>query len=741
VGLVAAIVGLLYVSLAWYGFDPLEEGYFLTNARRVQLGGLPYRDFDAPYTPGVFYLYAWMMSWLGQNLVALRVLQVIGRIVYCLALYSAGRKLMPPAFASLAPGLVLLVDHAPEAWSVHPGWYTAPASALAALAMASYISTGRGRWLVAAGVAGGIAFAFKQNLAVYGLMAGLWLLAVAERRLAPVRARGPLRWLDALAPVIARFRLAGLAQTAALLALPAAVLVIVRAFLSPAIVALYVLPMAALGALAAAALVRRAPQRASTRDVDGERVALSTEASFLARPLLMLTGFTAVTLPWLVPLVATFAGELERLGPIAGQIELTGYYLGTKPMGAAHFLLVAALLLAPAVPAALSRAGLWNGRGVVAGLAAGAALIAAAMARDGGPAPWNLPAATYDRWSQLTTAWSRFSLTPRPTDNLLLYLPSIAFWAALGTMVASRGWPGTADTDEGRGGRAAAGSAARVTRQTVRLWYLVAGAALLLNQYPRMDEVHWLWSAGLLLVAGADTLHGYYRRLLRAGWPSGEPARGRAAVYAALLLLPVAAAVPLLRFRLDAWGQLLVARPVVSGPPAPAASTAPAVVAMVAAAAGTANQNAGGVVPVDLPDGSGRVWVPARQGDVLNAAAALLREKTAPGEAIFAYPAIPGFYYLADRPNATRFNHVFRGMATFEDQEQMVRQLEQVRYILWDDGGARYWVVPGDNPIVTEYIRTHFGIDQFVGPYALLSREALEYSMPLPYFLPPAAGR
>src|SRR5207245_9824198 len=41
--------------------------------------------------------------------------------------------------------------------------------------------------------------------------------------------------------------------------------------------------------------------------------------------------------------------------------------------------------------------------------------------------------------------------------------------------------------------------------QTLR-WYLLAGSTLLLTQYPRMDALHLVWSAPLLLVVGAVTL-------------------------------------------------------------------------------------------------------------------------------------------------------------------------------------------------------------------------------------------
>jgi hypothetical protein len=142
------------------------------------------------------------------------------------------------------------------------------------------------------------------------------------------------------------------------------------------------------------------------------------------------------------------------------------------------------------------------------------------------------------------------------------------------------------------------------------------------------------------------------------------------------------------------------------------------------------------LLPLELPGGPGRVWAPEQDVRVIQEVTQFFAEKTAPGEAIFTYPSIPGFYYLVDRPNATRFNHLFAGMASPAEQEEMVGQLAQVRYVVWDDGGAHYWAQPGDNAPITEYIRTHFRIERFVGPYALLSREP--DGLELPYYLPGA---
>ncbi len=766
VGLLLALIGGAYFSLRWYGFDLLEEGYFLANARRVQLGGLPYRDFDTPYTPGVFYLYAWLMEWLGPNVAALRSLQIVGRLVAVGALYVAGRQVMPPFFAAIPPALILAMDTAPELWGLHPGWYSTPASLLMVLAVVAYLRTGRAGWLVAAGMAGGIGFAFKQNLPAYGLMATLWLLVVCERHLAPVRLPLPIAgggrrlWRIARIPppvdkerdpldhhlhalaggrherLVGAAALArGAVQAAALLLLPVTGAALVRQYWSPLVGALFVAPLAATSLAGAwLAYVARRPRGGGGRppaawsappavghDRGAEEGGIRA-LSFFLRPALVLLGFGLVTAPWLLVLARALDGRMELLGPIVGQIDLAGYFFGMAPPAWDHVRLVAMLLLLPLAPLALGAAGLWSRRGVALGLAALVALMAARLAQPAGDGePWHVIRAAAGLPAQAGAAWQRLGEEARPTDNLVLYLPWLAFWPALLWLMA-REW---------RGSRAgvpwpAAGASPGRTRALIRLWYLAAGATLFLNQYPRMDEIHWLWSAGMLLVAGADLLAAAYRWALRLA-PALRSATGQAALGLSLLALPLAAVLPHTWWRVQAWSYLV---PAPGGPPPQAIdghTAAPA-------------EN-GRLVALPLPGDGGRLRAPAADVRAIQEVVALLQQKTAPGEPIFAYPAIPGFYFLADRPNATRFNHLFRGMASPAEQEAMVRQLERVRYVVWDDGGARFWVQPGDNAPVTEYIRTHFRIERLIGPYAVLVRaaEADGWALELPYYLP--AGR
>ena len=285
--LVVALGCAFYASLAWYGFDLLEEGYFLTHARRVQLGGLPYRDFSTPYTPGVFYLYAWMMEALGADLVALRVLSVLARAVTFAGLYLCARRLMSPAFAAIAPLVLVVMDTAPELWGIHPGWITTAAALWPCWpSPATWTPGGWPAGWSPPGPSPGVAFAFKQNLAAYGLIAALWFLVVAERRLPPLeRPLEAARPLPPARPRPAPGGAGGRPRPAAPHGGGDRPALLLRPGRHP----LRAPPAGPLG---------RRRRRASCPTARGAPVS----RGFLARPLLVLAGFGAVTLPWLVAL-------------------------------------------------------------------------------------------------------------------------------------------------------------------------------------------------------------------------------------------------------------------------------------------------------------------------------------------------------------------------------------------------------------------------------------------------------
>ena len=702
---VAALIGGVYLSFAQYGFDVLEEGYFLTNAWRVTLGDVPYKDFNAPYTPGIFYLYAWFFDHFGRNLVVLRELHVLARVIFFLALYAAGRRVCSPFYAALPPLMILAVDTVPGIWSLHPGWLTTPCSILAVVCLSCYLSGRRAWWLVGAGLCFGVAFAFKQNLAAYGLMAALWLLVVFERQLPPLwRSRGlaPDRRVGSWgARLLFRALRAGF-QASALVLLVLVPAMIALPFMSGLVVGLFLAPLAALSVVGLASILAGAGTGEPT---------YRRELAFYLRPTLVMVPFLAVTAVWFVPFFELVERRVELLGPIVGRIEQAGYYLGMLTPTGSHARVLAVTLLPAAILPLVARLGLWGRWGAALVVGAGAlATIGTANASWRLGDPWNAMDWLIDLRGLAQRAGTVTGEGAYSTGEILLYLPSIAFWVGLALLVWR--WAGGWATGWGRRWSEVTGSAALVP-----MWLLVSGACLLFNQYPRMDSIHLLWSGGILFLVGAAMMERWERFACRLAPALASSGLGRGALRAALLLLPVTAVLPTVFARVEYAGAFF--RPV----------AAPAEL--------TRAEGPYGLLRLDVPGDEGKVWLPGKEALQVQEIVELLQAKTAPGEPIFAYPAVPGFYYLADRPNPTPFNHLFPSMADEEEQAEMVRALERVRYVIWDDAGAHLWVWPGLYEPVTEYIRLNYRIERFVGQYAILSRQAvIDWGEPLYYYVP-----
>ena len=174
------------------GVDPFDEGLVLGAARRVGEGQVPYRDFLWSYGPAWPYLLAGLNEMLGASLVWWRVLWAVAcagvaLVVYVIVRGGAGtawglaawltaacamaqpRTANPVPFALLAAlGAVLVVQHGRS-----DGWRARS-------------PTGPVRSSVWAGVLIALSAAFRLDFALYGLVAVLVLLGVAERRLRPL---------------------------------------------------------------------------------------------------------------------------------------------------------------------------------------------------------------------------------------------------------------------------------------------------------------------------------------------------------------------------------------------------------------------------------------------------------------------------------------------------------------------------------------------------------------------------
>ena len=112
---------------------------------------------------------------------------------------------------------------------------------------------------------------------------------------------------------------------------------------------------------------------------------------------------------------------------------------------------------------------------------------------------------------------------------------------------------------------------------------------------------------------------------------------------------------------------------------------------------------------------------------------ALLDDKVAPGEEIFAYPYCPMYYFLSATTNPTRYGALVYNFDTPSQFEEVIRVLDQrrVRYVLWDTNyeaevaatispaSAR---MPPDEFIIEPYLESHYKLVKEEDGVRLLER-------------------
>jgi hypothetical protein len=638
------------LCLAHYWLDLIDEGYFADLADRVARGELPYRDFSTVYTPGVHYLHAWTFGLLGRDLVSLRLLLVVAKAGLAVLLYVLTRRVAPPAFAVLPVALLFAVDTAPLMWEPHPAWYALLFALVCVWSICRLIQGGSDGWTALAGAAAGLSCAFKQNIGFFVLLAAVGLLLFETADLPAGRARLPLprclagRWLWVAARAV--FALVVLAALTWLL----------RAYLEPRIATVFLLPVIG---WAAASLVGsvEGPER---RDLE----------AMLGRLLWLIAAFLGTTLVWALPLLMAVGPSSLPLAQFVGSLDLTGFYweLAEPRFGFALFLLAA--VACPIAVQRLCRPAAFRRR-FIEGVAF---LLVAALATD--LALVDVALATPDL-SQDEADF--FHLSIRAAETVLLYLPSLAFWGGAAAYASSRA------------------VLAPVTALTLR-WYLLAGSLVLFNLYPRMDTMHVTYSGPILFVVGAFALYRLFLAIERRLPESPGKSLYRGLLFAALLVLPAAAALPNLEWRVKS---------------------------VVSWQSGWPHFDVPDYVPMGVP-GAG-VLVPRNSRDAIGGVARYLRQRTAAGEPIFVYPTQPMFYYLADRPNPTRFGHVYPGAATPDEQLEMIATLEtsQVHYVVWDQYWVNDWGDAGRyllNKPLTDYLLRTFHTETMVGPFHILAR-------------------
>lgn len=132
---------------------------------------------------------------------------------------------------------------------------------------------------------------------------------------------------------------------------------------------------------------------------------------------------------------------------------------------------------------------------------------------------------------------------------------------------------------------------------------------------------------------------------------------------------------------------------------------------------------------LELP--RGHVWVSKGLSEQIDDLVGEVQRRVPPGEPIFVAPALPMYYFLADRPNPTRFPLILPGAL---DEEEAVRELEAsgVRHALIADFAFEKFTFEYVAPKVWDYVRRSFGpaegagLDRYPFPPYLLRRGARE---------------
>jgi hypothetical protein len=110
------------------------------------------------------------------------------------------------------------------------------------------------------------------------------------------------------------------------------------------------------------------------------------------------------------------------------------------------------------------------------------------------------------------------------------------------------------------------------------------------------------------------------------------------------------------------------------------------------------------------------VLVADAQASTLQAVLGAVQSNTLPGEPIFVYPSSPLLYVMADRPNPTRFAHLYPGAASSDELEHIIAILNHtpVRVVVVSYAALSFWGPPAGNGLLEDFLshnysqRAHF---------------------------------
>jgi hypothetical protein len=173
---VAGIYAGVHIGRGWVAAD---DGTLSQSALRVMQGQLPHRDFGEIYTGGLSFIHAMAFRAFGVNLMSLRICVFLFFLAWLPAVYYVALR-FTSAIGAGAITLLAVAWSYPNYPAAMPSWYNLFFATFGAAALLRYLEVRTRRWVLVAGVCGGLSILMKV-IGAYYIAGVLLFLAFLEQ--------------------------------------------------------------------------------------------------------------------------------------------------------------------------------------------------------------------------------------------------------------------------------------------------------------------------------------------------------------------------------------------------------------------------------------------------------------------------------------------------------------------------------------------------------------------------------